>query len=439
MTRDEIIDAAFRAWGVDGFRTNSLSAVSAELGVTKPALYKHFRAKEELLEAVSVRFFDRYSGILKEAFSRGRGGGAAGAPAAAGSTASIDGVLDIFLGMFADDWVGFISYLSVVLGLPKPHERIRTELEARGVSIPKSPLFGSGPTLLTHFALSSGLFSLALFHGSRADRSQRPGPEAAAAAIGAARSLVHGGIAWSQGISSDYPLIEARARIGEHERGEVHRLLGAIAAAVAEAGPWKASMDLVAKKAGMSKSGIYAHFKDRDEMLASMFETEYERIASVLGPRIEACEGLPDRLYAAMATTAEYLIGRPEVLAALDWVRAQRIDLRVAFPERILAHYRFLEREAEAGRCRLIEGSLDLTLRWIHFLVVNYLVHGSWQEGGMRGGMASLPRLHRLILGGIDMEPPGGIDMEPPGGIDAEALGGAETAASRGSDMEISA
>ncbi len=413
MTKDEIIDAAFRAWGSDGFRTNSLSAVSTELGVTKPALYKHFKAKELLLEAVSDRFFDRYCSVLKDSFYYE-------ASSLASKTEDIDRLLANFLEMFACDWEGFVYYLSVVLGLPNPHERIRRELEARGLRLPQDRPFGSGDTILPHFALSSGLFSLALFHGARANRSEKPEIAAAAAATGRARDLVHRGIDYKKPVAIDYRLIESRAMIRTEERGEVDRLLGAIAAAVAESGPWKASMELAAKKAGLSKSGLYAHFKDREDMLSSMFESEYEGIASVLGPRIEACGGLPDRLYSAMATTAAYLKGRPEVLAALDWVRAQRIDIRVAFPERILSHYGFLAKAAEDGDCTLIEGSLDITLRWIHFLVVNYLVHGAGPKGGGKSGLDFLRRLHRLILGGIDMEAPGGIDMEPPGGTDME-------------------
>jgi AcrR family transcriptional regulator len=397
MKREEIVDAAFRAWGRDSYRTNSLSAVSAELGVTKPALYKHFKAKEELLEAVSKRFFDRYCAALDA--SRYADFLGPSAP-----PDSINRLLDIFLDMFVADWEGFTYYLAVVLGLPRPHERIRSELEARGLRLPEGPVFGGRTALLYHFGLSSGLFSLALFHGARADHSARPDPEEAAAALSRARTLVFRGIGYRKPVASDYEAIDCRARFRPDERGPVDRLLGAIAAAVAEAGPWKASMELVSKKAGLSKSGLYAHFRNREDMLSSMFESEYERIAAVLGPRIEACGGLPDRLYAAMATTAAYLRERPEVLSVLDWVRAQRIDIKVAFPERILAHHGFLAAAAEAGECSLVEGSLDLTLRWIHFLVVSSLVHGSWQEQGAPPNTVFLRKLHRLVLGGIDME-----------------------------------
>ncbi|MFA6508713.1 MAG: helix-turn-helix domain-containing protein, partial [Treponemataceae bacterium] len=48
MNKDDIISAAFKAWGREGYRKMSLSDVAAELSVTKPALYRHFRDKDVL-------------------------------------------------------------------------------------------------------------------------------------------------------------------------------------------------------------------------------------------------------------------------------------------------------------------------------------------------------------------------------------------------------
>ena len=48
MNKDDIISAAFRAWGREGYRKMSLTDVASELGVTKPALYRHFGDKERL-------------------------------------------------------------------------------------------------------------------------------------------------------------------------------------------------------------------------------------------------------------------------------------------------------------------------------------------------------------------------------------------------------
>ena len=51
-TRRLLIDAAFRAIHRDGFQATGLTAILAETGLTKGALYHHFRSKKELGYAV---------------------------------------------------------------------------------------------------------------------------------------------------------------------------------------------------------------------------------------------------------------------------------------------------------------------------------------------------------------------------------------------------
>ncbi|MDR1148380.1 MAG: TetR/AcrR family transcriptional regulator, partial [Spirochaetaceae bacterium] len=65
MTRTEIVQAAFKVWGDDYYHTMSLSTLSASLGVTKAALYHHFRSKEEILDTMYDTFFEDISDCLR--------------------------------------------------------------------------------------------------------------------------------------------------------------------------------------------------------------------------------------------------------------------------------------------------------------------------------------------------------------------------------------
>ena len=66
MTRDDIIKAAFKVWGRDLYRTTSLTEIALELGVSKPALYRHFKDKDSLLEAMYPSFFDDCAAFIKD-------------------------------------------------------------------------------------------------------------------------------------------------------------------------------------------------------------------------------------------------------------------------------------------------------------------------------------------------------------------------------------
>ncbi|MDY0827693.1 TetR/AcrR family transcriptional regulator [Microbacterium sp. BG28] len=64
--RDQVVSAAFAAFGTVGYRQTSMSQIAADCGVSRAGLAHHFPTKESLLEAVlderdrrhSLRFFE---------------------------------------------------------------------------------------------------------------------------------------------------------------------------------------------------------------------------------------------------------------------------------------------------------------------------------------------------------------------------------------------
>ena len=75
MTSAEIIQAAFRVWGREFYLETSLSQVAHELGVSKSALFRHFRNKDALLEAMMGSFFDDFAGFIGKNYEKFRNGG----------------------------------------------------------------------------------------------------------------------------------------------------------------------------------------------------------------------------------------------------------------------------------------------------------------------------------------------------------------------------
>ena len=70
MTNDDIIKAAFKVWGQKLYRTTSLTEIAQELGVSKPALYRHFKDKDALLDAMYTAYFDDCAGFIKNGFEQ---------------------------------------------------------------------------------------------------------------------------------------------------------------------------------------------------------------------------------------------------------------------------------------------------------------------------------------------------------------------------------
>ncbi|OZM70486.1 TetR family transcriptional regulator [Amycolatopsis antarctica] len=73
-TRTRLLATALRLFSEHGVEGTSLQMIADELGVTKAAVYYHFRAKDEITEAVAEPLLDTLARITEEAAAHRRRG-----------------------------------------------------------------------------------------------------------------------------------------------------------------------------------------------------------------------------------------------------------------------------------------------------------------------------------------------------------------------------
>ena len=56
--QDAILDAAFHAFSTYGYKRCTMDDIAQGVGISRSALYLHFRNKEDILRSLSTRFFD---------------------------------------------------------------------------------------------------------------------------------------------------------------------------------------------------------------------------------------------------------------------------------------------------------------------------------------------------------------------------------------------
>jgi len=72
-TRQQILETAQRLFAELGYDATSLQMIADELGLTKAAVYYHFRAKNEILHAIMLPGIERLKALLDDAAAiRGR-------------------------------------------------------------------------------------------------------------------------------------------------------------------------------------------------------------------------------------------------------------------------------------------------------------------------------------------------------------------------------
>jgi AcrR family transcriptional regulator len=172
-------------------------------------------------------------------------------------------------------------------------------------------------------------FWISLFHRFEYAPQDKPSEEEIQKALVSINKRVSSGLGLKAETvdALDYAALEHQVSQRVYEETEDNKLLRAVAGAVAEAGPWNAYMEMVAHRSGLSKSGLYAHFKNKKDMIAQLFITEFTRIVDYARMSIKGSETPEEQLYLVIISIVDYLRSRPEILIALDWIKTRRLEL----------------------------------------------------------------------------------------------------------------
>ena len=369
MTKRDIIEAAFRVWGRTLYQNTSLSLLAQALGVTKPALYQHFKKKQSIWDAMYEYFFDGYAAAIRPAYEQ---------------ALAIQDAFERLL-IFNESVVRYYSrhrnaflfalikvYEGRKIGVIIPH------FKKRGIDMRVflSPEYDQGYPSLSHLTGATTIFWLAQFHKyDHAPDALPPETETTRLAALIQEKIIQG-LGASPGAAArvDFCRLEEQAAVSLPAIPQDAGLLKGVAQAVAQAGPWKASMDMVARRSGISKSGLYAHFKNKQDMLARFFSTEFERLISYAQMNKEKSTAPLEQLYLVIIAIADYLRAKPDILASIDWIRTQKLELDITAP---------------AGLCQLLDGiagngwkvspedpqgEAERNSQWALFLIVTMLL-----------------------------------------------------------------
>lgn len=56
-TKERILESALRLFARDGYEAVSVSMIAGELGMTKGALYKHYKSKRDIFDSIVERMY----------------------------------------------------------------------------------------------------------------------------------------------------------------------------------------------------------------------------------------------------------------------------------------------------------------------------------------------------------------------------------------------
>jgi AcrR family transcriptional regulator len=396
-------------WERELYTNTSLSAVARELGVSKPALYRHFENKEALLKAMYGYFFDDYVAHVKPGLEQ--------AMAAKDIRESMLVMIRVLTDYFARNKDLFIFALIEVYGNTE-QKNTTLPMRERGLDMEAfngnySHMMKENPSRIQMIS-STIIFWMASFHKEERKRGEAPGEEQIRSLIVSLEKWISVGLDLNRELIDrmDYERLEASVSglsLGAIDDGD---LIKAVVSVVAEEGPWNASMEMVARRSGLSKSGLYAHFKNKQDMMRQLFMTEFGRIIAFAGEGIRQ-SGVPEeQLYLGICSITSYLRQRPEILAALDWIRTRRLDLGRMDPPppRFFNVFRNIKLSVEGWSGNKVPGEADglladspedLISQWILFLILNMLMYRPEGMAFADFPDSSIRALYRFITLGL--------------------------------------
>ena len=397
LSRERIVCGAFRAWGKTMFSQTSLNLVARELSVTKPAIYRYFRGKSELLLAMEQAYAERVSrevvaplGALKEARcgettdSVGQSRSDHRDRIALVAGRYLESVFDFFNTRPAY----YLFFAHNLLGRPlgeRPTMRaVARERDAVLVDLLSCDLTTSEDTALavvrhlTHFV---AFWATQHFRRRFMERPVQP-VDACIDGWGAdaseRRRILDDSVArftdgFAPGALGDLDLtaVERVAWINKEEVREPERIFSAIGETVMEMGYGAATTERIAERCGLSKSGLYHYFKNKDEMLSEALLRTHRHFAALARVRLTQLAGHIEGLYGTFVMTASYLFHDSTGVVVANWLQERDVDVQIP-PSHLHELERMYSRIADmlvAGRFTDTSDDAFAMLTYINFLI----------------------------------------------------------------------
>ena len=391
----QIVDGAFETWARSAFYHTRLDDVAGRLRMTKPALYRYFRSKEELLAAMEKLFVSEYS----EMGRRFEAGAATVSPHEAVALFVRERVR--FFGRHVPYFYYMLHHIGTrhggsVLRVMAGHMAFLGSCLSRLPGI-RDPATAASylRTTFSFFLMRAGLKKEVLRPRRLSDREQNE-----------LESLVQGicarGYA-TAGRQAPGPRMEEIERACSVSSTDIPRedaILRAVAETVAEHGFAEASIERIARRAGPTKSSLYFHFRDRDDMFSHLLARHQERLHELFEARSTPCRSASERLYCFLVVLGSYFQNAREMPAVMNWFRYHGYQLRVSHPDdaTMARWFAFVSAALREGSLTSHGISLSHMAGHLSFVVVNHMMMAERTGQGAR--ITDLRQIYDLFVHG---------------------------------------
>lgn len=296
LKRKEIIDTAFRVWNKNCYISTSLNDLADSLGMTKQAIYRYFRGKDDLLNAMESQVLLEYNEINAQINKKIE-------------TLSRDSAVEQYVMKQISFFRKNSEYLTFLIS--KTRSKDLNDKEFRKKQRNQNEYLSeklSIPLMAVNYILNLVVFYTLL--GERENIQTLTENICNIALNGFGTKLL------LPPKKKDEILKSLRIKSGE--KLDQDKVLQAVSDAVLEDG-LQATMGAIAKKAGMTKSSLYFYFKNKEEMIDQAINTQTEAFVDYYYKSISAFDQVSEQLFAHFTISASVAIELPKTIPMIHW------------------------------------------------------------------------------------------------------------------------
>lgn len=376
-TKEKILECAFGLYEKPRMSEISLSEIAAKAGISKTAIFRHYKNKEDLMEKMRERFFEAFALMISQLDDSRKPYNLKGVEKA------VRCVFD-----FCQNYPNYLSYfLQESLSDELLTEGVNMVLLDNGINVINEDVFKDkknyvAQNMVPSFFQHTLLHFLILAFCSMKDVVKINDIERYKTKVS---ELIYSGLGKKKNPISEERKkeLDERCKLQLESDEKSNRFFNALVQLMQDNRSSKITVEKIAAALGMAKSSIYSFFANKNDYLMNMLFQETERVCAILKEKSAAAKNPDEAIYIMMRTQANYFALRPQVIMLHGYFIFQEAALA---PEDAKA---FEKKAAELFKSIALAGiapaAFDfpvsnnevLFVKWVSGLTVGFMLMGT--------------------------------------------------------------
>lgn len=374
-TKEKILKAAFQLYKEPRWTDISLSEVAEIVGVSKTTIFRHFKNKEALLDAMQLKLVEIIEKIFNDFQNTNK-----------------REVIKNVVKFFTSSPEYIIYFMTCFVGPEDFEKKLGREFKRKGFST-KYKVYDDNMEMQNKdvyieiiFAFTTLLFFILNFikNGKNCENKEKYFDFVTSIYVDGLKSIKK---------INQRRIDELKSKIKTDEKNPLpeDKIFKAISEVLKAKGFFGVTLERVANKIGLAKSSLYTYFSNKNEMLKKLSLNEITKLLETVEKNTKDAKNFSEVLFIQMYTELNYFFNKKHLLPVFAWLCIQGAfnDLQDSKEEKI--------------DINKISEDENILHGWCSVLLVGLLAQGEKNNFVKSDYDAAIMKMHNLMVHGFKL------------------------------------